>query len=190
MAWHNIDERRKAVKDILDNYTSDDLKVLAKEFGCSYTAIWNDIIQLKYGDGTYPTPKTKIHIKKRDNYTCQYCGVKPEICIVEHVVPTKIGGKGVDYNLVAACESCNMKKRNAVWIPDNIDVLRSLNPTWADKIVALSEEKRQRITLSILPSILAPFRKKYGRGWARRVEELIERDENVATYPAKPRQTG
>lgn len=51
------------------------------------------------------------------------------------------------------------------------------------------DERRQRITLTILPSILAPFRKKYGRGWARRVEELIERDENVATYPAKPRQT-
>ena len=37
-------------------------------------------------------------------------------------------------------------------------------------------EKRQQYPLSILPSILEPFREKYGRGWSRRVEELIKSD--------------
>lgn len=38
------------------------------------------------------------------------------------------------------------------------------------------QERRKAVTLTILPSVLGPFRKKYGRGWARKVEELIKQD--------------
>jgi hypothetical protein len=37
-------------------------------------------------------------------------------------------------------------------------------------------EKRKQYPLSILPSIIEPFREKYGRAWSRRIEELIKQD--------------
>lgn len=39
-------------------------------------------------------------------------------------------------------------------------------------------EHRERVTLSVLPSIFTQFKKKYGRGWSRRVEELMKKDES------------
>lgn len=38
------------------------------------------------------------------------------------------------------------------------------------------EERRERVTLVVLPSVLAPFKKKYGRGWSRRIEELMKKE--------------
>jgi len=35
------------------------------------------------------------------------------------------------------------------------------------------QEKRKQYPLTILPSVIEPFKKKYGRGWSRRIEELI-----------------
>lgn len=35
-------------------------------------------------------------------------------------------------------------------------------------------EKRIQISLSILPSVLNPFKKKHGRKWGRKVEEMIK----------------
>ncbi|GAA0561414.1 hypothetical protein [Chitinophaga japonensis] len=37
-------------------------------------------------------------------------------------------------------------------------------------------ERRIQQPLTILPSVLEPFKAKYGRGWSRRVEELIRQD--------------
>jgi hypothetical protein len=37
-------------------------------------------------------------------------------------------------------------------------------------------EKRVQVNLTILPSALEPFKKKYGRAWSRRAEELIQED--------------
>ncbi|PUZ24999.1 hypothetical protein DCC81_11845 [Chitinophaga parva] len=41
---------------------------------------------------------------------------------------------------------------------------------------ALNIEKRQQYPLTVLPSIMAAFRAKYGRGASRRIEELILQD--------------
>jgi len=38
------------------------------------------------------------------------------------------------------------------------------------------DEKRKQVPLTILPSIIDDFKEKYGRGWSRRVEELIKKD--------------
>lgn len=38
------------------------------------------------------------------------------------------------------------------------------------------DEPRTHASLSILPSVLSPFRKRWGRKWARRVEDLIRED--------------
>lgn len=38
------------------------------------------------------------------------------------------------------------------------------------------EERREGHSVSLLPSVVAAFKEKYGRGWARRIEELIKAD--------------
>lgn len=40
----------------------------------------------------------------------------------------------------------------------------------------LGVEKRAQVPLSILPSVIDAFKQKYGRGWSRRIEELIKAD--------------
>jgi hypothetical protein len=37
-------------------------------------------------------------------------------------------------------------------------------------------EKRVPVSLSITPSLIHKFKKKYGRAWSRRVEDLIRKD--------------
>lgn len=49
---------------------------------------------------------TKSNVKIRDNYTCQYCGVKRNINI-DHIIPKSKGGKDTFDNTVAACKTCN-----------------------------------------------------------------------------------
>lgn len=52
------------------------------------------------------------NILRRDGYTCQYCGKKGGELTVDHVLPKSRGGRGIWENLVAACRSCNLKKKN------------------------------------------------------------------------------
>ena len=51
-------------------------------------------------------------IMQRDNYTCQYCGVKPkkEDINLDHIIPKSRGGTNSWINLVASCIYCNAKK--------------------------------------------------------------------------------
>jgi 5-methylcytosine-specific restriction endonuclease McrA len=62
-------------------------------------------------------PIRKIHfcrreLWKRDNFTCQYCGVRPpdDECTIDHVVPKSLGGDTSWTNCVLACYRCNSQK--------------------------------------------------------------------------------
>lgn len=56
------------------------------------------------------TAKDKEKIKKRDNYTCQYCGSTYRGNLeVHHIVPISKGGPDKSSNLVTACGRCNRK---------------------------------------------------------------------------------
>lgn len=48
----------------------------------------------------------------RDNWQCQYCGIKlDKISItIDHVIPKAQGGRTSWNNCVAACKKCNLKK--------------------------------------------------------------------------------
>lgn len=46
----------------------------------------------------------------RDGHRCQYCGGSAES--IDHVVPRARGGQHVWENVVAACRSCNVRKRD------------------------------------------------------------------------------
>ncbi len=54
---------------------------------------------------------TRKEIFLRDNFTCQYCGVRNrDLLTIDHVVPRHRGGKHSWENLVCACRACNHRK--------------------------------------------------------------------------------
>mgnify|MGYP001219697288 CR=1 FL=1 len=55
---------------------------------------------------------SRKNIFKRDNYTCQYCGIESNQLTIDHVVPRQKGGPDTWENLVTACEKCNAYKAN------------------------------------------------------------------------------
>ena len=60
-----------------------------------------------------PRPKARLCRKEvfvRDNYTCQYCGVRGRDLTLDHVIPRHKGGKHTWENLVSACRACNHRK--------------------------------------------------------------------------------
>lgn len=50
------------------------------------------------------------YILERDDYTCRYCGERPERMCADHVAPLSRGGSNDETNLVACCLPCNSSK--------------------------------------------------------------------------------
>lgn len=60
-----------------------------------------------------PMPQLRLSrhsVLARDNYTCQYCGIRGKDLTIDHVVPKWAGGPHTWDNLVACCRRCNLKK--------------------------------------------------------------------------------
>jgi 5-methylcytosine-specific restriction endonuclease McrA len=60
-----------------------------------------------------PRPRIKLSrraIFRRDNFTCQYCGVQNNHLTIDHIIPRHRGGQHVWENVVSACSSCNRRK--------------------------------------------------------------------------------
>lgn len=57
---------------------------------------------------------SRRNVFKRDQSTCQYCGIRPgpEHLTLDHVVPRSRGGATTWENCVLACASCNARKSN------------------------------------------------------------------------------
>ena len=55
---------------------------------------------------------SRKNILKRDNHTCQYCGIRSVPMTIDHVISRQRGGEDSWYNLVAACVICNTRKGN------------------------------------------------------------------------------
>lgn len=56
--------------------------------------------------------KLRFEVFKRDNFTCQYCGVQaPDVILhVDHINPVAGGGDNDILNLITSCEPCNQGK--------------------------------------------------------------------------------
>ena len=69
--------------------------------------------------------RTRFEILKRDGFTCQYCGKKPPVVVlnVDHIIAVSNGGGNEANNLVSACFDCNSGKSD---IPIS-SVVQSLN---------------------------------------------------------------
>ena len=60
-----------------------------------------------------PRPKARLTRREvflRDNFTCQYCGIRGKDLTIDHVIPRHKGGKHTWDNLVSACRACNHRK--------------------------------------------------------------------------------
>jgi 5-methylcytosine-specific restriction endonuclease McrA len=60
-----------------------------------------------------PHPRAKLSRREvflRDDYTCQYCGIRTRELTLDHVMPKSRGGKHTWENLVSACRPCNHRK--------------------------------------------------------------------------------
>ena len=60
-----------------------------------------------------PRPQARLsrrEIFARDNFACQYCGLKTSDLTLDHITPRHQGGGHSWENLVAACHACNHRK--------------------------------------------------------------------------------
>lgn len=55
---------------------------------------------------------SRINLMARDNFQCQYCGIKPRRSELnlDHVVPRSQGGRSTWDNVVTSCLDCNRRK--------------------------------------------------------------------------------
>lgn len=144
MAHNNIELRRNEVLAMNGIFDRKKLRSIAIKYNCTYSCTYQDFIILNKDTPItlYISAKVRKHILQRDNRTCQYCSITTGKIIIEHVIPYILYGHAKDYNLVASCQKCNLIKRSSVWIPDNFNVLSSINPEWAEKIIKLSVPKK------------------------------------------------
>lgn len=69
------------------------------------------------GQRALMTTALRERIKRRDNYTCHYCGVavsdEPHLLLeIDHIVPVSKGGTSTEANLQTLCWRCNRAKSN------------------------------------------------------------------------------
>jgi 5-methylcytosine-specific restriction endonuclease McrA len=60
-----------------------------------------------------PRPRltlTRRAVFRRDNFTCQYCGIQSNHLTIDHIIPRHRDGPHVWENVVSACPPCNRKK--------------------------------------------------------------------------------
>ena len=60
-----------------------------------------------------PRPRlslTRRAVFRRDNFTCQYCGIQSNHLTIDHIIPRYRQGPHTWENVVSACPSCNRKK--------------------------------------------------------------------------------
>lgn len=67
------------------------------------------------GQRALMTSKLRKKIKKRDNYTCQKCGISTKdeehlLLEIDHIIPISKGGMSTEENLQTLCWKCNRTK--------------------------------------------------------------------------------
>jgi 5-methylcytosine-specific restriction endonuclease McrA len=63
-------------------------------------------------------------IFRRDEYTCQYCGIETRNLTMDHVIPRHRGGSHSWENLVSACHACNIRKGGKTLAETKMRLLR------------------------------------------------------------------
>ncbi len=83
-------------------------KVIHKDFHIPTVIRLRRYIKAPYKE----IPLTRRNLMYRDHYSCQYCGLKTTGLTIDHILPTSRGGTNTWDNVVACCQTCNVKKGN------------------------------------------------------------------------------
>lgn len=118
-AWrpHRITSCRRAITLLLSGKAelieSYDEEIKSMTFAIKVPAVIR-LVRKILGLRTNFVKFSRINVLARDNWSCQYCGVRRESHDLqfEHVIPRCQGGKTAWENIVMACRSCNMRKGN------------------------------------------------------------------------------
>lgn len=94
---------------------------------------------------------SRVNVLHRDEYTCQYCGVRRNNLTLDHVLPRCRGGRDSWENLVAACHSCNETKGDR--LPSEAGMKLARKPARPGHRLAFEVSKH--------------CRRKYGAGWSK-----------------------
>lgn len=70
---------------------------------------------------------SRLEIFIRDNFTCQYCGIRTRQLTLDHISPRYQGGKHTWENVVSACQACNRRKAGRT--PDEANMKLIKTPT-------------------------------------------------------------
>ncbi len=85
------------------------------------------------------TDLIRLQVAARDGVICQYCGDEAACEYhIDHVIPFVLGGPCALYNLVMACDACNERKNDGVWVPRNLDAITADQPAWRARIIELA----------------------------------------------------
>lgn len=89
---------------------------------------------------------SRRNLYKRDNNTCQYCGLRPgsQELSIDHVLPRSRGGRSSWENCVLACMRCNRRKGNRLPGEAGLELLaRPVKPRWTPVLEAPIGRVRQ-----------------------------------------------
>jgi 5-methylcytosine-specific restriction endonuclease McrA len=77
---------------------------------------------------------SRSNLFKRDRYTCQYCGARPNTSemTIDHILPRSRGGLSSWENCVLSCFDCNKRKRDRTPDESGMRLRKSpVRPSWA-----------------------------------------------------------
>jgi 5-methylcytosine-specific restriction endonuclease McrA len=103
-------------------------------------------------------PFSRRNLFYRDNFRCQYCGVRTSTdnLSIDHVIPRSRGGLSTWTNCVLACHDCNVRKGNRTPHEASMRLSRSpAQPRWPVYLSLGADHRRdswQRFISEPLPS--------------------------------------
>lgn len=105
-----------------------------------------------------PLRLSRRHVYMRDEYTCQYCGIRPGVkeLNLDHVQPRSRGGRSTWENLVTSCRRCNLEKGWST--PEEAGMRlrkRPVRPSWS-LALNLAASRRRFVEWEPFLAALAP----------------------------------
>lgn len=92
-----------------------------------------------------PLRLSRRHVYMRDEFTCQYCAIRPGVkdLNLDHVMPRSRGGRSTWENLVTSCRRCNLTKGWATPEEAGMRLLkRPVRPSWSLALSLAAQRRR------------------------------------------------